>query len=253
MMVFYKKQRNWNKVTSVNQSEIKAAEFIGNVFRRSFEHVRVLTGVVLPLPEGSTIATAEFDCIVVCESGIYLFEIKGWNHCQIVREKVEDKNYWHLVQTDGRAVKVSDPVYQGVQKLMALKTYIGSKVLIKSFVFTPGMDVHHSPKMPTSVLTAQDLPYAIRVCRANFKKSKNVVPLDQETVGIVVALIEEMSEGHTLDAHIANCEARGVIKKEKMKAKLEAEKQSELACTLAAVSPAVKELFEDFSEATHWQ
>ncbi|WP_198140729.1 nuclease-related domain-containing protein [Polaromonas naphthalenivorans] len=189
----------------INNSEAQAANYLTTAFKRTFDDVRVLTGVVLPLPEGARLATAEYDCIVICNAGVYLFEVKGWNQCLVGREKVEAGHQWYLEQANGDRKHVNDPVAQGSEKFQAMKGYLDARIAIKYYVVLPGTDVQISPTLPATILTAQDISYIPRLCNSATKASKMYQKLDRETVALLADYIKEKSGVLTLNEHIANC------------------------------------------------
>lgn len=188
-----------------NKAEARATELLTTAFKRTFEDVRVLTSVVVPLPEGARLATAEFDCIVVCNAGVFLFEVKSWNHCLVKREKIEGGHQWYLEQKNGERKQVHDPVAQGCEKSQAMRSYLDGRIAMKYYVVLPEDDVQISHTMPASVLTSLDIPYISRLCNSTTKSNKTVRRLDRETVELLAAYIKELSGQLTLNEHIDNC------------------------------------------------
>ena len=62
---------------------------LANAFSPAFDHLRILRNLIIPMPEGCAVRTARIDAVVVCETGIYLFEIKAWRNAFVYRKKSE--------------------------------------------------------------------------------------------------------------------------------------------------------------------
>lgn len=189
----------------VNLSEQKAADYLENAFKREFKDVHVLNGVVLPLVDNPPIATGEFDSIVVCNGGVFLFEVKGWNGCSVFRKKVDQKQQWFLENlSDGGRRDVRDPVAQGGLKIVSMKSYLLPQISVRSYVFLPEDNVYLGDGIPTAVITLQDLPYVARICRSGTKSVK-YQKLDADAVNAVVELISRLGGGHSMAEHLDNC------------------------------------------------
>jgi Nuclease-related domain len=189
-----------------NHAEAIAANYLTNQFSRTFPNARILTNLVIPLPEGSRIPTAEFDVMVVCDAGLYLFEVKGWRDCYVSREKADGRNRWFLRGPDGVERDVADPVAQGCEKLAGLRSMLDSRICVRSFVLLPEIGVELDPVLPAGVITPQDLSYIPRLVRTQNKSSKAHVTLDQEAIGLLAGQLESMAHGQTLEQHIKNCQ-----------------------------------------------
>lgn len=84
-------------------------------FEREFDHVRVLNNLILPNIEGARVPSVEMDTCVVCEGGIYMFEIKPWENCEVHSFKVEGESerQWQLHYKDGGVRELTrDPYNQ---------------------------------------------------------------------------------------------------------------------------------------------
>lgn len=197
-----------------NPAELLAAAHLGAAFGRTFSRARILTSLVLPLPASARLPTAEFDSIVVCNAGVYLFEVKGWDRCLVGRDKLEGGlSQWYLEQPGGQRRRVADPVAQGVEKMQALKACLDPRIAVKSFVIFPASAVRVCPTLPASVITLREVPYLPRLCHSVTKMSKHLQKIDDETVDIVAGFIEQLSRGLSLDEHIFNCQRFALQKK----------------------------------------
>ena len=67
----------------INDSEDLARQMLKDAFEREFKHVRVLSNNILPTPQGSKVASCEIDVCVVCEGGVFIFEVKPWANCEL--------------------------------------------------------------------------------------------------------------------------------------------------------------------------
>ena len=54
-------------------------------FRAAFDDVVMMPNLVISLTNGHRLPTAEIDCTIVCNSGVFLFEIKGWKDAHVSR------------------------------------------------------------------------------------------------------------------------------------------------------------------------
>lgn len=189
-----------------NDSENKAFDYLVNVFRRSFDDVRVLRNVLMRLPPTKGVPSAEFDTIVVCNAGVFCFEIKNWKDCTVIREKLPSgQSQWFLENFDNHRTRVVDPVAQGAIKVKALKDYFESKLLVRYYVFLPALTVRLSHNLPPSVISSQELSYVARLCR-NQSKSKTAPPLlTTSDVEDTATLISRLADGITMEQHIAGC------------------------------------------------
>lgn len=205
-MNLFNTTRTKTNLMFTNNSEAKAAGYLKAAFSRTFTDVEVLSGVILPLPEGYRLPTAEFDSIVVCNAGLFLFEVKGWNNCFVGREKFEDTNRWFLRNRNQGITVVKDPIAQGHEKLMGLKSYIDPRIAIRYYVLLPEGGVELDPTLPAGVITVQDLPYIPRLLRSQAKTGKNTAVLDGELVRMLAGHLRAISKEFNLDDHIDSCQ-----------------------------------------------
>ena len=54
-------------------------------FRVAFYDVVMMPNLVISLTNGHRLPTAAIDCTIVCNSGVFLFEIKGWKDAHVSR------------------------------------------------------------------------------------------------------------------------------------------------------------------------
>lgn len=189
-----------------NPSEAKADDYLRNAFQRTFEDVELLSGIILPLPAGYRLPTAEFDSIVICNAGLFLFEVKGWNKCFVGRETVGDSKQWFLRNRNQTVTVVKDPIAQGHEKLMGLKAYIDPRIAIRYYVLLPEGGVELDPTLPAGVITAQDLPYIPRLLRSQAKASKTTTVMDGDLVRSLARHIRQMAARSSMADHIESCQ-----------------------------------------------
>ncbi|UUZ66561.1 NERD domain-containing protein (plasmid) [Polaromonas sp. P1-6] len=191
---------------NTNRAEAHAAELLTAAFKRTFTDVVVLTGLIVSLPKPSRIPTGEFDCIVVCNAGMFVFEVKGWKNCGVRRCKEGTRNRWFLGCKDRNDHEVPDPLVQGCEKLTGLKSFLDPRIGIRYYVLLPEEGVELDPTLPAGVITSQELPYIPRLLRSQTKASKTHMMMDGETVDLLARYLQQLGEGHTLEEHIENCQ-----------------------------------------------
>jgi Nuclease-related domain len=197
----------------VNSAEQHAAQLLTAAFSRTFADVRVLTGLVVPLPAPSRIPTGEFDSIVVCNAGIFVFEVKGWKNCVVKRSQVGDSKRWLVSCQDRNDHEVVDPLAQGGEKYAGLKTYLPPRISIRYYVLLPESGVELEPTLPAGVVLPGDLAYIARLVRSQTKSSKSHDALDAEAVDLTARYLQELGSTHTLSEHIDNCQLFHAAKK----------------------------------------
>ena len=190
----------------VNPAEQHAAELLTAAFSRTFSDVRVLTGLVVALPPPARIPTGEFDCVVVCNAGVFVFEVKGWKNCVVRRSQVGENKRWFLSCKDRDDHEVADPLAQGGEKYLGLRTYFPPRISIRYYVLLPEVGVELDPTLPAGVVTPGDLAYIARLVRSQTKSSKSHDGLDAEAVDLTARYLEELGSTHTLSEHIQNCQ-----------------------------------------------
>ena len=150
----------------INFAEQKASKLIRQAFTDCFDDVRVIDGLIIPMQESSRIPTGEFDTLVICNAGVFAFEVKNWNHASLFREQEKTFKQWCLKYANGEVKKVCDPIAQGIEKRDSLTQLLALSHTARSYVFLPGNGLKIDPKMPAAVLGVKDLPYIPRFSRA---------------------------------------------------------------------------------------
>lgn len=175
-------------------------------FQKSFDDVRVFHNIVIPLPEGRILNTAEIDVLVVCNAGVFIFEVKAWRDAQVFRIAApgSEKKQWVLGSRNGQQTFVNDPVAQGAEKTIALRAALDERILTQYFVLLPGAGLDLEGTLPSSVLLSSDLGLATRTIRTNQRRSsKRFHTLDAEAVGLVCSMIENLTSGLHVADHVA--------------------------------------------------
>jgi hypothetical protein len=195
---------------SPNEAESLGVQQLVSAFGPVFPNFRVLRNLVIPMPEGSPVRTAEFDAVVVCESGVYLFEIKGWRNAYVYREKTDDAPSRWFLRSQGCAVatEVMDPAAQGGRKTTFLRKLLPERMKLHYYVLLPCDGVELEGRMPAAIITSSDLPYVARLIRSSVRTSRASTPLDAEAIELTVQMLFSLQGDLTLDEHIRNCQAR---------------------------------------------
>ena len=181
-----------------------AACRIEEAFKRSFEHVHVMSNLIIPLPDGRRVKTAELDSLVVCEAGVFVFEVKGWAKTFVERIELAgmEKKQWVLRSPNGQSFNVCDPVAQGVEKMIELRKQLPAEVMSQNYVLFTGEEVTLCGHLPSSTLTLEDLPYMARMIRSNSKRSKRSVWRTPQGVQDLVATLKRLSSIHSHAEHV---------------------------------------------------
>ena len=74
------------------ESENFGCEQILNTFSSVFSDVRVMQNIIMPMDGFGYCPTAEFDVIVSCNAGVFVFEIKGYTGKSIEIFKTEKRD-----------------------------------------------------------------------------------------------------------------------------------------------------------------
>ena len=182
-------------------------------FRTAFDDVVMMPNLVISLTNGHRLPTAEIDCTIVCNSGVFLFEIKGWRDAHVSREVVVDQEakQWFLSSLDhgGELTRMqrSDPIVQGTEKHQEVRNRLPKYALLRSFVFLGGANLTIDPDLPSNVIIAEDLGYLVRVLKSEIKRKKSAPnkpcysKLDSQKVEEVTQLLKDMAKGNTLEEH----------------------------------------------------
>lgn len=193
---------------TANESETIGIRQIVSAFSPVFPHFRILQNLVIPLPADSPVPTAEFDAVVICEAGLYLFEIKGWRDAYVYREKrADDNTQWFLRPHGSKAtIEVQNPGAQGGRKMVQLRTLLPERMRVHYYVLLPCGGIELEPAMPAGILTSADLPYVARVIRSSSRSSKISVPLDAQAIELTAQMLFELQGDLTVAQHIRNCQ-----------------------------------------------
>ena len=187
------------------------AQQLANAFSPAFSHLRILRNLVIPMPEGHAVRTARLDAVVVCETGVYLFEIKAWRNAFVYRKKSDQSPPRWFLQVNGckNAREVKDPAWQGGRKTTQLRSLLPDDLRLQYFVLLPCEGVELEGVMPTAVITPQDLPYIARVARNNGRNDQGYPLLDDAAIDRTLRLLDDLQGDLTLADHMRNSRENG--------------------------------------------
>lgn len=187
--------------THVNLSEQIGFENIVKSFSKVFPDARFLNNVILPMETDNQVKTAEYDVIVVCSAGIFIFEIKGYSQCKIWYDKGENGVRHWKTNNGTNTLEINDPICQGMLKLKYIRDSI--KCLTRYYVYFPLEGIELEPTLPATVITNDELNYVPRVLRSDAKAK--CATISKEEVDVIADTITEISSNYTFDEHVANC------------------------------------------------
>jgi len=181
-----------------------------SAFSPAFSHLRILRNLIIPMPEGSPVRTAQIDAVLVCETGIYLFEIKAWRNAFVYRKKSDQAPpRWFLrLQGCTRAREVKDPAWQGGPKTTQLRSLLSDDLRLQYFVLLPCEGVELEGVMPAAVITQQDLPYIARLVRNNGRTARTYPLLDAEAIDRTAQRLLDIQGNLSVEDHVQNCRER---------------------------------------------
>lgn len=180
---------------------------LSRAFQPAFGRMHVLRDLVIPMYEGSAVPTARFDIALVCEAGVYLFEVKGWRNAVVYRKtSAHALPRWFLRQ-HGHALarEVKDPAWQCGRKTTHLRSLMPPDLRVQYFVLLPFEGVELEGVMPSVVITPQDLPYIARVARNNGRSEQGYPLLDGAAIDRTLQLLTDLQGDLTVDDHMRNC------------------------------------------------
>lgn len=184
---------------------------LAGAFQPAFGRMHVLQDLVIPMYEGSAVPTARFDVALVCEAGVYLFEVKGWRNAVVYRKtSAQALPRWFLRQRGhSLAREVKDPAWQCGRKTTHLRSLLPPDLRVQYFVLLPFEGVELEGVMPTVVITPQDLPYIARVARNNGRAEQGYPLLDDAAIDRTRQLLAGLQGELTLDDHLRNSRDKG--------------------------------------------
>lgn len=193
------------------QSEIYGAKKIQEIFDLIFPKTRILTNIILPMENSKGCPTAEYDVIAICEAGVFIFEIKGYNDGEIKISKHEDtrSREWFFSRNNIDS-KIADPVHQGGRKIKYLRESI-SNCTIRGYVYFTGDKIKLPPTISPSVVKTDDLGFLGRIIRNDAKKRGEL--LSNEVIDYISDSILMISDGYSIGDHIINCKKTEVYRK----------------------------------------
>lgn len=122
------KQQTHTTSQTCDAAEEAARTILADLFGRVFDKVVVHTNLIFPTGENSAVRSTEVDAVVVCNAGMFIFEVKGWTSCAVVRQKTQAGTaQWSLRYPDN-IHPVRDPVQQLGGKLKAIAPLVKDAV-----------------------------------------------------------------------------------------------------------------------------
>lgn len=209
---------------------------LASAFRPAFGRMHVLQDLVIPMYEGSAVPTARFDAVLVCEAGVYLFEVKGWRNAVVYRKtSARALPRWFLRQRDhSLAREVKDPAWQCGRKTTHLRSLLPSDLRVQYFVLLPFDGIELEGVMPTAVITPQDLPYIARVARNNGRTEQGYPLLDDAAIDRTLQLLADLQGDLKVEDHMRNSRAKS--------ARVQGQVQAQVPGQMRPVHPGVLNL-----------
>jgi hypothetical protein len=179
---------------------------LAHAFEPAFSRMHVLRDLVIPMHEGSAVPTARFDVALVCEAGVYLFEVKGWRNAVVYRKTSAHALPRWFLRPHGQplAREVKDPAWRCGRKTTHLRSLLPCDLRVQYFVLLPFEGVELEGVMPSAVITPQDLPYIARVARNNGRSGQGYALLDAAAIDRTRQLLAGLQGELTLDDHLRN-------------------------------------------------
>jgi hypothetical protein len=179
-----------------NTAATLGVQQLASAFSPTFSHLRILRNLVIPMPEGHAARTARIDAVLVCETGVYLFEIKSWRNAFVHREKSDESPPRWFLRTNGceNVREVKDPAWQGGRKTTQLRSLLPDDLRLQYFVLLPCEGVELDGVMPAAVITQQDLPYIARLVRNNGRAARTYRLMDAQAIDRTVERLMEIQD-----------------------------------------------------------
>lgn len=189
------------------QSETYGTNKILEAFSRTFPNLRLLQNIILPIDQGYGVSpTAEMDTLVVCEAGVFMFEIKGYEGGEVeIKKTPQGISFWKIHRPEG-TIDISDPLHQGGRKLKFLREsilYSIESCTIRGYVYFTNENIILPPTTSSDVIITSDLNYLPRCLRTEAKRRKSTLP--KKVIDDIADSILASADGHTLAEHIYNC------------------------------------------------
>lgn len=179
---------------------------LSGAFQQAFGRMHVLRDLVIPMYEGSAVPTARFDIALVCEAGVYLFEVKGWRNAVVYRKTAAQAVPRWFLRQHGHSLarEVKDPAWQCGRKTTHLRSLMPPDLRVQYFVLLPFEGVELEGVMPSVVITPQDLPYIARVARNNGRSEQGYPLLDGAAIDRTLQLLTDLQGKLTVEVHMRN-------------------------------------------------
>ena len=168
------------------ESENFGCEQILNTFSSVFSDVRVMQNIIMPMDGFGYCPTAEFDVIVSCNAGVFVFEIKGYTGNSIEISKTEKEIHIWKIHKDNGVVEIQDPLAQTGRKIKYLRESIRGS-MVRGFVYFTNEKISLPPNANADVIKTNDLAYLVRSLRHDAKRRNKLI--STENVNKIIYLL----------------------------------------------------------------
>ena len=194
------------------ESENFGCEQILNTFSSVFSDVRIMQNIIMPMDGFGYCPTAEFDVIVSCNAGVFVFEIKGYTGKSIEIFKTEKEIHIWKIHKDNGIIEIQDPLAQTGRKIKYLRESIKGS-MVRGFVYFTNENILLPPNANADVIKTSDLAYLSRSLRHDAKRRDKLLSADD--VNRIAESILEISQHYTIEEHINNCIKTGEYRKKR--------------------------------------
>lgn len=118
------------------------------------------------LPDANDPFSKEFDLVLLCDLGLFVFEVKDWHGTW--RES-SDPKYIETVRSNGEVERRLAPLYKTQRKLAALNRKFGRNVPSEALVVFTDEASSLSAKLPAQYMHISELSYYFRAKRDDCK------------------------------------------------------------------------------------
>jgi len=182
-----------------SESENYAAQYLESEYKKAFSHVHVINGAIFKPNDNLMPSTTEADTIIICEAGIYIFEVKSWNG--------------HITQIDGvftvsepgkAPSQRNNPIHQNTRKCRYIKKLVPG-VNVQNRVLITGPKATLDYQLPPLLMTSWDIAHSVRAENYIARHKANLLSCEQILSAYQTILAAIGDANVTLDEHIANC------------------------------------------------
>lgn len=147
---------------------------------KHFTHLTQGFADAIILPKGYDRFSKEIDLLLVCEFGVYVFEAKDW-FGGITKSDAYGK--LTIMDFEGNSKDRSDPLPSTIGKMELLGNNLSVNTHCKAVVVITDQNGMFHPRLATSYLHINDIPYFFRVERDNSSKTLDLELTKREVFG----------------------------------------------------------------------